>query len=158
MTKLRRYLEVGASYFVTSVVKDREKIFLSEKACKLLIVTMQFYKYYLDYKIYAFVIMPDHFHAIIQPGEEFNISVIMNKIKGNFGNKYNKIMGREGKLWQSRFYDEGIRESKELQNKIEYIHNNPVRAGIVKTPGEYEFSSYNYYYDKVNNYLVDMPF
>ncbi|QSZ28209.1 transposase [Aceticella autotrophica] len=42
--------------------------------------------------------MPDHFHAIIQPGEEFNISIIMNKIKGNFGNKYNKIMGREGKL------------------------------------------------------------
>ena len=84
MAKLRRYLEPGASYFVTSVVKDREKIFLSEKACKLLIVTMQFYKYYLDYKIYAFVIMPDHIHAIIQPGDEFNISVIMNKIKGNF--------------------------------------------------------------------------
>lgn len=118
---------------------------------------MQFYKYYLDYKIYAFVIMPDHFHAIIQPGEEFNISVIMNKIKGNFGNKYNKITGREGKVWQSRFYDEGIRDRKELLSKIEYVHNNPVRAGIVKTAGEYEFSSYNYYYEKVNNYLVDLP-
>jgi putative transposase len=77
---------------VTSVVKNREKIFLSEKVCKLLMVTMLFYKYYLDYKIFAFVIMPDHFHVIIEPGNEFNISVIMNKIKGNFGNKYNKIV------------------------------------------------------------------
>lgn len=46
-------------------------------------VTMQFYKYYLDYKIYAFIIMPDHFHMIIEPGSKFNISVIMNKIKVN---------------------------------------------------------------------------
>ncbi|WP_373000595.1 transposase [Lutispora sp.] len=75
-------------------------------------VTMQFYKYYLDYKIYAFVIMPNHFHAIIQPGAEFNISVIMNKIKGNFGNKYNRIVGKTGKVWQSRFYDEGLRDSR----------------------------------------------
>ena len=127
LAKLRRYLEPGASYFVTSVVKDREKIFLSEKECKLLMVTMQFYKYYLDYKIYAFVIMPDHIHAIIQPREEFNISVIMNKIKGNFGNNYNKIVGKQGKVWQSRFYDEGITNMKELMEKIQYIHNNPVR-------------------------------
>ena len=94
MTKLRRYLEPGASYFVTSIVKNREKIFLDERVCKLLMVTMQFYKYYLDYRLYAFVIMPNHFHAIIEPGHEFNISVIMNKIKGNFGNKYNKIYRR----------------------------------------------------------------
>ncbi|MDI6605472.1 MAG: transposase [Thermoanaerobacteraceae bacterium] len=67
----------------------------------------------------------DHFHAIIQPGEEFNISVIMNKIKGKFGNKYNKIMCRKGKFWQSWFYNEEIRDSEESRNKIEYIHNNP---------------------------------
>ncbi|MDI6605121.1 MAG: hypothetical protein QME35_08305 [Thermoanaerobacteraceae bacterium] len=51
-----------------------------------------------------------------------------------------------------------IRDGEELQNKIEYIHNNPVRAGIVETPEEYEFSSYNYYYDKVNNYFIGMLF
>lgn len=68
MSKLRRYLEPGASYYVTSVTNRREKIFLSPKVCKLFIVTMEFYKYYLDYKLYAFVVMPDHFHAIIEPG------------------------------------------------------------------------------------------
>ena len=158
MSKIRRYLEPGAAYFVTSVIKNREEIFLSEKACKLLIVTLLFYKYYLDYKIYGFVIMPDHFHAIIEPGKEFNISVIMNKIKGNFGNKYNKLQGRTGQVWQSRFYDEGIMgDMDKLNQKIEYMHNNPVRAGIKNSPDMYEFSSYNYYNGKVANYLLDMP-
>jgi len=54
----------------------------------------------------------------------------MNKIKGNFGNKYNKMVGRSGNVWQSRFFDEGITDRKELISKINYIHNNPVRAGL----------------------------
>lgn len=157
MSKLRRYLEPGASYYVTSVTNGREKIFLSPKVCKLFIVTMEFYKYYLDYKLYAFVVMPDHFHAIIEPGNEFNISVIMNKIKGNFGNKYNKMVGRSGNVWQSRFFDEGITDRKEFISKINYIHNNPVRAGLAQSPADYEFSSYNYYQNKTVNYLIDIP-
>lgn len=101
--------------------------------------------------------MPDHFHVIIEPGSEFNISVIINKIKGNFANKYNRITGREGEVWQSRFFDEGIKSRQELMQKIEYIHNNPVRAGIADSAGKYEFSSYNYYFGIVRNYLINMP-
>lgn len=81
----------------------------------------------------------------------------MNKIKGNFGNKYNKMVGRSGNVWQSRFFDEGITDRKELISKINYIHNNPVRAGLAQSPADYEFSSYNYYQNKTVNYLIDIP-
>lgn len=103
------------------------------------------------------MIIPDNFYVIIEPRSEFNISVIMDKIKGNFGNEYNKTVGREGQVLQPRLYDEGITDRNELIEKIEYIHNNPVRAGLAQMPSEYKFSSYGYYFDKVKNYLVDLP-
>ena len=65
----------------------------------------------------------------------------MKMIKGNFARKYNKMNLREGKVWQKAFYDEGIRNMDMLLQKIEYIHNNPVRAKIVTSPEEYPFSS-----------------
>ncbi|MGE5416034.1 MAG: REP-associated tyrosine transposase [Acidobacteriota bacterium] len=157
MGELGRYVEPRASYYVTSITTDSKKIFASEKACKLLIVTMQFYKYYLDYRIYGFVVMPDHFHAIIEPGPEYNITAIMNKIKGNFGNKYNRLAGRSGTVWQSKFYGEGIRNQMEMRRKIDYIHNNPVRAGLTDTPAAYEYSSYRYYQGQIKDYLLDIP-
>jgi negative regulator of sigma E activity len=81
----------------------------------------------------------------------------MNKIKGNFGNKYNKIQAKSGQVWQSRFYDEGLTSVEEIKRKINYIRNNPVREEIVYTPGDYEYSSYNYYQGRINNYFIDMP-
>ena len=46
---------------------------------------------------------------------------------------------------------------KELMEKIQYIQNNHVKVGIVESPSDYEFSSYNYYHENIKNYLVDIP-
>jgi putative transposase len=97
--------------------------------------------------------MPDHIHLILQPYGQHDLSYIMKMIKGSFARKYNKIRFQYGKVWQDRYYETGIRGSLELIKKVEYIHNNPVRANIVLSPEEYPFSSFRHYFC----YSQEMP-
>jgi hypothetical protein len=53
--------------------------------------------------------------------------------------------GAEGELWQPRFFDRALRTVKEYNEKVEYIHLNPVRAGLVSRPEDWPWSIYNEY-------------
>ena len=53
--------------------------------------------------------------------------------------------GAEGGLWQPRFFDRALRSVKEYNERVEYIHLNPVRAGLVSRPEDWRWSSYNEY-------------
>ena len=90
--------------------------------------------------------MPDHLHLIIHPLGIYNFSYIMKMIKGSFTRKLNKSSGKTGHIWQKGFYDECIRDGLHLLNVLEYMHNNPIKAGLVRAPEEYPFSSYNHYF------------
>ncbi len=57
----------------------------------------------------------------------------------------NQRRGTEGELWQPRFFDRALRTVKEYQDKVEYIHLNPVRAGLVDSPQDWRWSSFNEY-------------
>jgi len=146
MSKIRRHFEDGYPYLITTVTHKRESIFTVERNCKILMVTLEFFKLTLDYRIFAYCLMPDHLHIILQPTGKYDLSYIMRMIKGNFARKFNLMYDRRGKVWQEGFYDTGIRSIGMLLQKIEYIHNNPVRAGIVSHPDQYTCSSYPYYF------------
>ena len=150
MARLKRYFEEGVPCFITTVTHNRSPIFTEKKNCKILLVALEFFKLVLDYKIFAYCIMPDHLHLILQITKQYNISYIMKMLKGNFARKYNKLHSQQGKVWQNSFYDEELRTVDVLLKKIEYIHNNPVRAKIVNSPEQYPFSSYSHYFG--NNY------
>ena len=145
MGNIKRYYEENAAYFLTTVTKNRLGIFKNPKNCKILLVTIEYFKLILDYKLYGFCIMPDHVHIILHPFGSYDFSYIMKMLKGSFARKINKISGREGKLWQKSFYDECITDSLKLIQKLEYIHNNPVKDNLVNSPEEYPYSSYNHY-------------
>jgi len=122
MAKNKRYFEDGYPYFITTVTHNREQIFANMKNSKIILVMLEFFKLTLNYKIFAYCLMPDHLHIILQPDGK--------------------------KVWQERFYDTGIRSIGMLLQKIEYIHNNPVRAGIATQPDHYPLSSYAHYFGK----------
>jgi putative transposase len=142
---------------VTSVTKGRDYIFEDPRACRFLIKCLEYYKLILSFKLYCFVIMPEHIHFLIQPLNGVSTSKIMNYIKGNFSRKYNFMNDCSGSLWQRRFYESGIRGMEHLLREMNYIHYNPVRAGLVTLPGDYEFSSYNRYVTGAYRDLVDVP-
>lgn len=146
MGNIKRFYEENAAYFLTTVTKNRIEIFRDPKSCKILLVTIEYFKLILDYRLYGFCIMPEHLHLIIHPFGKYNFSYIMKMLKGSFARKLNKINAKEGKIWQKGFYDECILDSYELLKKLEYLHNNPVKANLVSSPEEFLYSSYNHYF------------
>jgi putative transposase len=96
-------------------------------------------------ELLAYVIMPNHIHFIVYsekggPG----ISSFMHSLKG----RIREDLQGKGKFWQNRFDDVGITSEKQLKIKLDYIHFNPVRAGLVGDPEDWLFSSYGVLKDK----------
>jgi len=148
----------GYAYFITTRLAEHLDIFKNEQCCLLLIKDMIFYRQELRYQLYGYVIMPDHFHWIIQPSPKADISIIMNKVKGHSSFVINKHLGRTGKLWQKDYHDHVIRNGKDFEEKINYIHKNPFKAGLVDDLEKYMFSSCRNYYFGDNSLLeIDIP-
>ena len=93
------------------------------------------------YKLISWVIMPNHVHVLIELLEENELSVIMHSIKSYTAHEANKILRRKGQFWFIESFDRYIRDAKHHFNTIRYIENNPVKAGLCRTPADWEFSS-----------------
>ena len=94
----------------------------------------------------AYVFLYDHFHILIQPTGASNFSQIMHSLKPNFTKTYKKTLGlsksQSMQFWQKRFWDHVIRDDRDLENHIHYIHLNPVKHGYVSDPRNWLDSSY----------------
>ncbi len=91
----------------------------------------------------GFVIMPNHVHALLWFGEEAQISLAMNKWKELSSRNIAKVcreqfaaywarLGGETAIWQRRYYGFNIYSERKIIEKLNYMHNNPIRAGLVK--------------------------
>jgi len=88
--------------------------------------------------------MPEHVHLLMTPlrdpqGNMFCLSEILRGIKGASARSVNQLLGGSGPLWQEESFDHVLRSEESFQQKIEYIRQNPVRRGLVKTPEEYRW-------------------
>ena len=146
MRNVKRYFEEGIPYFVTTVTYERRPLFQNPKLCRILLITIEYHKTIFDYLVYGYCIMPDHLHIILKPTGEFTLSYIMKMIKGSFARKINRLKGKKGSLWQAGYYDEGIRSNRQLLIQINYMHQNPVVSGLVKSAREYPYSSFLQYH------------
>ena len=93
------------------------------------------------YDLGSWVIMPNHTHFLCTPYEGVEISNIAHSIKSYTAHEANKVLGRTGRFWQVEPFDRYIRNSRHYSAVIKYIENNPVKAGLCGTPGEWRFSS-----------------
>lgn len=135
MKTLRRYDIRENLYFITVVTLNREKILLNN-------ITF-FWDSWGTIPLYAWVILPDHFHMVIDVGTK-GISDILHDFKIKYSWRYRPYHGT-GKIWQNRFWDHILRDLDDLNRHLDYIHYNPVKHGLVKGPCLYEHSSFRKY-------------
>ncbi len=83
------------------------------------------------YDLLAWAIMPNHVHAVFRPRRGHELSKILHSWKSFTAKEANKILGREGPLWQEEYYDHLIRDDEDLHNELNYVFNNPSKAGLV---------------------------
>jgi REP element-mobilizing transposase RayT len=96
----------------------------------------------------AWVFLPDPAaagHCIAAPRYPATISQVIQCVKQSSVTGINRLRGTEGELWQPRFFDRALRTVEEYHEKVEYIHLNPVRAGLVRHPQDWRWSSFNEY-------------
>ncbi len=92
--------------------------------------------------IHAYVLMSNHFHLLVTPKARESISRMIQFVGRNYVTYVNHKYGRSGTLWEGRHKGCLIHGESYLLACSRYIELNPVRAGMVKTPGEYRWSSY----------------
>ena len=143
MPKLTRYNLENHIYFVTSKTKNNQPIFLNPTYAELFINTLIDCRNKYRFLLLGFVVMPDHFHVLILPKQGYKIESVVQKIKSLFAYRM-RGLGIKGSTWQKGFYDFIVYSEKKFREKLNYIHANPVRKGIVNDPRDYDFSSMNY--------------
>ena len=89
----------------------------------------------------AWVLMPDHWHAIIYPSYPLTISTVLHAVKVSSMISINLGRRERGELWQDRFFDHALRTVRDYHEKVEYIHLNPVKRGLAKRPEGWKWSS-----------------
>jgi len=87
--------------------------------------------------LHAFVIMPDHFHALITPAPDVSLEKAMQFIKGGFSFH----MGSKLDVWTQGFNETQITTETKFANCVRYIEQNPIRRGLSLTPEAYPFGS-----------------
>ncbi len=90
------------------------------------------------YSLIAAQVMPDHVHLILNPNEGYNIQRIVKGIKGGSARKINLSRNMSGKIWMKDYFDRIIRTQRDLEEKLKYIYENPMRKGLVADCSEYK--------------------
>jgi len=125
------------TYLVTAVTAQRRHMFQVTATAELFKQTILGYRTQEKFLLHAFVIMPDHFHAIITPAADVSLEKAMQFIKGGFSFRLKNKLD----VWMRSFNETQIMSAQKFLSCVRYIEENPVRRGLALTPAEYQFSS-----------------
>ena len=98
-------------------------------------------KYLLS--IHAWVFMNNHMHLLVTPADALSLPKVMQSVGRRYAQYFNHSYHRSGALWEGRYKSSLVDTDSYLLSCYQYIELNPVRAGIVKRPEDYAYSSYH---------------
>ncbi|HTB86253.1 MAG TPA: transposase [Candidatus Sulfotelmatobacter sp.] len=93
------------------------------------------------YELRAWVVMPNHVHAVVWPMPGHTLSEILHSWKSFTSKAANKLVHCAGEFWQAESFDHWIRDDAEHSRLVAYVENNPGKAGLCKAPEDWKWSS-----------------
>ncbi len=153
MPRKARNIQPLTSYHIMVQGINKEHIFKEDKYKKKYLSILKRNLDEFHVKLISYCIMINHAHLLFYAEDDFSISEIMQRVNLSFSIYYNDKNDRVGYVFRDRFLSQEIFDYDQLKVCISYIHNNPVKANIVKSPDLYYFSSYNEYRVKKSNYI-----
>jgi REP element-mobilizing transposase RayT len=93
------------------------------------------------YRLHAWVVMPNHVHALFTPVKGWSLSDILGSWKSFTSKEANKLLGRAGQFWQEDYFDRYVRNEHHFYRVVEYIELNPVKAGLCGEASLWPFGS-----------------
>ncbi|OHB80224.1 MAG: hypothetical protein A2Z25_08500 [Planctomycetes bacterium RBG_16_55_9] len=158
MSHYRRAKFCGGYYFFTVVSYQRQKILVGEFTREYLRHAFEKVRSNRYFEMIAICLLPEHLHCIWKlPEGDSDYSTMWSLIKKDFTTNYLKLGGaeltqtnsrlkrRHRGIWQKRFWEHQIRDERDLQRHVDYIHYNPVKHGLVKDIDDWPWSTYHKY-------------
>ena len=142
MSNVHRLRHSDRIFFLCVNVRPRFRRF-DESEYALLIHVLEASRQRLGFLLCGYVLMPDHWHALIWPQYPLRIEQVLHDAKKIMTLRLHARRGTRGPLWQHQYWDCFVRHEKEFNERLEYMHLNPVKKGLVKRPEDWRWSSYN---------------
>jgi REP element-mobilizing transposase RayT len=131
----------GAVYHLTSRGNARAEIFLDDADRESFLRVLGSVVERFAWRLYAYCLMGNHYHLLAETPVP-NLSRGMRRLNGVYTQRFNRRHGRAGHVLQGRFNSIVVERERYLLELTRYIALNPVRAGIVRSPGDWRWSSY----------------
>ncbi len=170
MPLYHRVYSPGELQFITTGTYRRTPLFLSDRFRRCFVQRLEEVRQAWHFLLVGGVLMPEHFHLLIRPEpaattplmmkgrKEESAQRIIRTLRENLQHPWcRKTLARlrlpstvhdesHYRLWQRRFYPCNVFSEKKCQQKLDYMHNNPVTRGLVSSPGDWPWSSWRFYY------------
>ncbi|RJO66656.1 MAG: hypothetical protein C4523_11840 [Myxococcales bacterium] len=174
--KLKHFNEVGHAHALTFSCYKRLPLLERDRLCLWFLEALEDVCRNLEYETHAFVVMPEHVHLVVVPLKaEYDIARFLHGLKRPVAGRAEKWLALHDPVWHERLkppadskgsfhfwqrgggFDRNIFSEQIYAATIHYIHNNPVRRGLVRSPEEWKWSSIHWYERGGTGSIFDLP-
>jgi REP element-mobilizing transposase RayT len=128
----------GQAYLLTTVCRDRHCLFADPDVATVVARTMSAAPLWSDARLLAWVLMPDHWHGLVQLGPQRPLSALMQRAKADASRDCALAFGLPP-LWQAGFHERMVRSDVDLAVLARYVVANPIRAGLAERLEDYSY-------------------
>ncbi len=155
MPRITRGLRSGFIYHVLNRGNGKQVVFHKDQDYEAFIDLMVKTKAQYAIKIFAYCLMPNHFHLVVMPVQAEELSKSMQWLLTSHVRRYHRHYGSSGHIWQGRFKSFIIQNDNHLLTVMRYVEVNPVRAALVGSAKEWIWSSHRELIGEKSPFLVD---
>ena len=141
-SRLKRYQHSGQTHFVTFCCFHRRELFATADARITFEAALERVRRTYGLCVYGYVVMPEHVHLLLSEPQRRTLAEALKSLKQGVSRR---LIGGAEHFWQKRYYDHNVRSSQSFTNKLQYIHRNPVKRGLVARPEDWPWSSFRHY-------------
>jgi putative transposase len=148
---LRRWYGGGDLHYITCSCYRRQPFLGSASRRDLFLKIFEEVRQKYEFQVVGYVVMPEHIHLLIGEPDDGSVAIIMQVLKQRVSRQgLAKARARLAEaappaFWHTRSYNFNVFSQKKVAEKLDYIHWNPVKRGLVASPEQWRWSSYRYY-------------
>ena len=131
----------GGTYFVTTDTWQRRSLFRKAAAAQFVEAKLFEYRDKGFFRVHSYVIMPDHLHLLLTPGNSTTLEKALQLIKGGSSHEMGKKLSARFPVWRAGFTEHLIRDQGDYDRHVRYIETNPLKARLASRPEDYPFCS-----------------
>jgi REP element-mobilizing transposase RayT len=129
----------GQVYLLTTTTQRRQLVFLDTELARVTARLVDDVRLWRDSRLLCWVLMPDHWHGVLELGGDEPLAEVMRRFKAVSGGAVNRTRRSNSAVWAAGFHDHALRFEEDLIGVARYVVANPIRAGLVTRAGDYPY-------------------